>query len=104
MQKTLFWIDLIYIIVNLMVGLYMVEFYLFGYSNYKRDITNQRYLNCLGIILIYLKGSFYLSLIDAVAPLIDIMRRIAYDIRYFVFILCVYGFGFAFCFYIISKS
>ena len=103
-KKSLFWIDFSYIIVNLLVGIYMFEFWLQGYGDYINDIKNQRYLNCAGIFLIYLKGSFYLSLIDAIAPLIDIMRRIAFDIRYFVFILLVYGFGFAFCFNIIGKS
>ena len=55
-KKSLFWIDFSYIIVNLLVGIYMFEFWLQGYGDYINDIKNQRYLNCAGIFLIYLKG------------------------------------------------
>ena len=33
LKKPLFWIDLSYIFINALVGLYMAEFYLYGYSD-----------------------------------------------------------------------
>lgn len=39
-KKSLFWIDLSYIVVNLLVGLYMFEFWLQGYGDYINDIKN----------------------------------------------------------------
>ena len=55
-------------------------------------------------MIIYYKASYYLTLFDDLAPLMDIMVKIAIDIRYFVVILLIYGFGFSCCFYLIGRN
>jgi hypothetical protein len=54
-----------------------------------------RQVNVLGIIVLYTKASYFLSLIDEIAPLIDIIKQIFFDIRYFVLVLGIYVFMFA---------
>ena len=54
-----------------------------------------RQLNVIGIIALYVKASYFLSLVDEIAPLIDIIKQIFYDVRYFVIVLAIYVFMFA---------
>ena len=57
-----------------------------------------------GIIIMCGKISYYLNLIDAISPLIDIVIRIFQDISYFLFILFSTGFSFAYSFYLIAQN
>jgi hypothetical protein len=61
----------------------------------KEIVIITRQVNVLGIIVLYTKASYFLSLVDEVAPLIDIIKQIFYDIRWFVIVLAVYVFMFA---------
>ena len=51
-----------------------------------------------GYLIIYSKSVYFLSLIDNVAPLIDIIVKIMFDIKWFivVFVLATYSFIAAF--------
>ena len=66
-------VDLIFIFQN--VG---IHFYIWNCGSNEEDdenfIKNIRYLNVAGIIALYTKVSYFLSLIDEIAPLIDIIK------------------------------
>ena len=55
-----------------------------------------------GILLIYTKAGYYLSLIDQVAPLIDIIKRIFLDMRWFIIVFMIFGYAFAGAFFVIA--
>jgi hypothetical protein len=58
----------------------------------------------VGIIIIFMKLLYFLSLIGYVSPLIMIIKRIVWDIRWFSFICGVFIYALSMCFYIIGKS
>ena len=69
-------VDLIFIFQN--VG---IHFYIWNCVNNEEEELNDenmiktiRYLNVVGIIALYTKASYFLSLIDEIAPLIDIIK------------------------------
>lgn len=67
-------------------------------------IKSCRYLQVIGVITLYTKASYFLSLIDEIAPLIDIIKQIFYDIRYFMLVLGIYCVMFANSFNYLSRN
>ena len=63
-----------------------------------------RYIGVFGTLCLFFKFSYFLSLIDQIAPLIDIIFQIVFDIKYFMLVLMIYVFLFAQCFQILSSS
>ena len=64
----------------------------------------QRNLEAISTFLIYVKAGYFLSLIDATAPLIDNITVVISDIKYFAFVLGIQIIAFASCFYIIGQN
>lgn len=58
----------------------------------------------MGTLVLYSKASYFLSLFDSIAPLIDIIIQIFNDIRYFFFVMCIYTFMIATCFHLLAKN
>ena len=58
----------------------------------------------LGTLTIYLKASYFLSLFDEIAPLIDMIAQIFKDIVYFFLVMCIYTFMIATCFHLLAKN
>jgi hypothetical protein len=56
------------------------------------------------VITIYLKGMGYLRLFDSVAPLLDTLLSILKNIRAFMFILSLFIFCFAICFFLLGQN
>lgn len=54
--------------------------------------------------MLYTKASYFLSLVDEIAPLIDIIKQIFYDIRWFIIVLAIYVFMFAQAFEQLSNN
>jgi hypothetical protein len=64
-------------------------------DEFQSNVILARQVNVIGIVVLYTKASYFLSLIDEIAPLIDIIKQIFYDIRWFVIVLGIYVFMFA---------
>jgi len=58
----------------------------------------------MGVLIQFLKLGYFLSLVEKIAPLIDIIYRIVYDIGWFVLILCALMFAYVYAFYIIAQN
>lgn len=54
------------------------------------DVISSRYVEALLVIVMSFKSLYYMRLIKEVAPLIDAMSNILVDIRWFLFLFCVY--------------
>jgi hypothetical protein len=59
------------------------------WEEYKSLTKARRNLEAILIFLLYVKAGYYMSLIDATAPLIDNISEVIFDIRYFIFILII---------------
>ena len=57
-----------------------------------------------GMILIYVKISYFLSLIDSLAPLMDIIFKIFQDMKHFILIFTIFLAGISSCFYLIAQN
>jgi len=68
------------------------------------EIKEVRLLFVIGILLHFLRLTYYLQLFDQFAPLIDIIMHIFKDIYWFVIILIMFAFCFASCFDIIAQN
>lgn len=74
------------------------------YDVFKQSMVYLRECIVCGVIFMFFKLAYFLSLIDDISPLIDIVYRIFYDIGYFLFILFSTGFAFAYSFYLIAQN
>ena len=77
---------------------------LIPFESFKSTVKAQRNLEAICIFLIYVKAGYFLSLIDATAPLIDNISQVILDIRYFILVLLIQMFAFSSCFYIIGQN
>lgn len=69
------------------------------------DVTKQiRLHEVFTMILIWMKQTYMLSLIDSFAPIIDQIKSIFMGIRYFIIILSLFGFCFAVCMLLIGLN
>ena len=60
--------------------------------------------NCVKPIMLKIKLGYFLGLNDKIAPLIDIIYRVVYDIGWFSLILLLMTLAFAYTFVILGKS
>jgi hypothetical protein len=74
------------------------------WDEFKDSTKALRCIEAILIFLIYVKASYFMSLIDATAPLIDMISEVIFDIRYFIFVLIVQVFAIASSFYIIGQN
>jgi len=100
------YLDMIYIIQNL-VTYYSVYFH-FSHDMEEEEfihkVKQQRLIACIGTITLYCKASYFLSLVDQIAPLIDIIVKIFYDIKWFMLVLILYLVMLANCFKIMAST
>lgn len=61
-----------------------------------------RHSEILAKVFIYLYSAQFLSLVDKIAPLIDIIQQVLKDITYFVLVLMLHIIVFAGCFYLLG--
>lgn len=91
-QRTYTWFDLIFYIFNTLV-----------FARIYSPDTNmqlQRIFETFGIIFFLIKTFYFLKLKDRIAPLVSIVFKIVYDIRYFLVILGGAVLAFAIAFYL----
>lgn len=56
----------------------------------------------VGLIVIWSKFLYFLSLMKEVAPLIDMIGKIMHDMLWFTLVFILFAFAFSFAFYIIA--
>ena len=66
------------------------------------DVMTLRIYEALMIVSITLKSLYFLRLVGEIAPLVEIIIIIVYDIRYFLLIYIIALVSFIFAFYIIG--
>ena len=86
------WFDLTFYILNSIANFRILT------SNDDSAISQQRVLFAFAILFFLASTFYFMKLVDNIAPLIDIIIRIFYDIKWFIFVfLCVIcSFGFSF--------
>ena len=99
--------DVAYISINIVITVLSL-YQLIGDSNqvnfesFKYIVKAQRNLEAICIFLLYTKNGYFMSLIDATAPLIDNITEVIWDIRFFIVVVMIQGFAFALSFFIIA--
>lgn len=73
-------------------------------TDYERLAKLSGQVGVLGYFSLYFKASYFLSLIDSVAPLIDIIIQIMVDVKWFMIVSAWYVTMFAQCYDLISKN
>lgn len=73
-------------------------------SDFIDKVKNFRTIAVFGTIVLYMKATYFFSLIDAVAPLVDIIFRIIFDIKWFMAIMAFYILMLGKCFDLLGTS
>lgn len=98
------WVDLTYVIMNFYIYKSIFDRYdrnMFK-SQWVDHIQFERHLEVFAVITIYGKSTYFLSMVDSIAPLIDMILQILVDIKYFLFVVLIYVIAFGTCFYILG--
>jgi hypothetical protein len=100
------YLDMVYIIQNLVTyySVYISFAQDMSEDEFISKVKQQRLIACIGTITLYCKASYFLSLIDQIAPLIDIIVQIFYDIKWFMLVLILYIVMLANCFRIMAQT
>ena len=73
-----------------------------------RDFANitkvQRNMEAICLFMAYTKASYFMSLINATAPLIDNISEVISDIKFFIVVMLIQIVAFASSFFIISQN
>ena len=96
------WIDLLFLLLNAWITI--ETFHKQNESQESQHSKQMRYLSIAGIFLIFAKFEYFFAIIDAIAPLLDIIKKILYDISYFMMISLLYILMFASCFYFAGQN
>jgi len=102
------WVDMLFIILNLSVQVMSMS----DVSSYREWTwiifrSNQKIMRLFMVactMLLFAKFSYFLSLIDEVAPVIDIITQILIDIKYFLVVLFLQGLALSVSFYYIAQN
>jgi len=73
-------------------------------ENPRAGAKSARVIQAIVSIMIWTKSLYYMRLVDELAPLVSIIFKIFYDIRFFVVTLTIGIFAFANAFYLIGKN
>jgi hypothetical protein len=87
--------DIFYVIINTLISLTFL-------NNKIIAINNLRKVEAILSIVIVGKLAYYMQLVDEIAPLVNIIIRIFYDILWFVLLLIIALFSLANAFYLIG--
>lgn len=100
------WVDLMYVLMNLLV--YQSIWQRYDQNKFRdqwvRHIQEERHLEVFAVITIYGKSTYFLSMVDSIAPLIDMIVQILDDIKYFLLVVGIYVMAFGSCFYILGQN
>lgn len=75
-------------------------------SGTDRDALHKatRIAEMVGLFIIWTKLTYFLSLFKEVAPLIDMIGKIVFDMLWFVVVFVLFALGFSLAFYIIAQN
>lgn len=73
-------------------------------EDFMNKVKSQRTIAVFGTITLYMKASYFLSLIDSVAPLIDIIFQCLYDIKWFMIVMGFYIIMIGNCFGLLARN
>ena len=98
------WNDLIFGAVNIIINAMILVDNSPNRNHNDGDATTMRIRQFLmfGIVIIFFKLLYFLSLFASVAPLISMIKEIVYDIRWFSVICAIFIYAFSISFYIIG--
>ena len=102
-------VEVVYIVLVVLITIFCVS-QLIGdmteqsYDNFERFTKIERCLEAISVFIIYVKAGYFLSLIDSIAPLMDNIAQVFWDIRYFIFVLVLQLIAFASCFYLLGQN
>ena len=92
------WFDVMYIILNGVINIGLLS------PGSLIGSKSLRLIASLLSIVIIVKLLYYMQLMDSVAPLVNIIILIFYDIGWFVIVLVLTMWGFSTAFYLIGKN
>jgi len=88
------WIDMAFLAVNFLLRYEEVHQLDtnddYDKATFQDHAINLRFLECIGTILLYVKITYFISLVDAIAPLVDTIWRVLIDIFYFMVVLILH--------------
>jgi len=95
-----FYIEVAFILMNTYVSIGILG----QFTTNTEGNQAQREVEALLALLIWTKALYFMQLIDEVAPLVHIIFKVFYDIRYFLVTLVIALFAFANSFYLLGKN
>jgi len=117
------WLDIIFACTNLLlIGMVAINISAFrseasyetsqllylagGSTSTERDALHKatRIAEMVGLVIMWTKLTYFLSLFKEVAPLIDMIGKIVYDMLWFVVVFILFALGFSLAFYIIAQN
>lgn len=98
--------DILYVI-QIIFTFTMIRFFLVEEATAPEDfefLSNLfRKVGVFGTMCLFFKATYFLSLLDNVAPLIDIIFQILFDIKYFIAVLMIFVVMIAMCFQLLAS-
>ena len=103
------YVDIILVCSNLLLcGLILREvWHLHDNNESKEESSQMETVRRAGVIttaLLSVRMTYMLKIVDQVAPLIDIIGRIFYDIKYFMLVMFLFGIALANCFSLLANN
>lgn len=100
------YLDLGYCLMNILtyIGIFNHFQVTLPEEDFEQALKQQRVIAVIGTFTLYFKASYFLSLFDQIAPLIDIIFQITKDSGWFLVVLLIYSFMMATNFSILAKS
>ena len=100
------WIDIVFIIMNVMLyDIYYTQNYdEMTDEEFESHMKSTRYFMVAGTILVFLRLSYFFRIIDAIAPLYDIIIQIVYDIKYLFLIVMLFIVAFSMSFFYLGQN
>lgn len=102
------WVDLTMVVTHILVfyffftWLYLAE--RTPEANFEDHVKTIRYCNVVNILCQFIRFTYFLTLFDQLAWLVDIIKEIFVDIFYFMIIMGLVVFGFSLCFMIVGQN
>lgn len=82
----------------------MENYQTMDYQHYEDHVKQVRYLLVMGILIMFYRLTYYLSLFDTIAPLITIIFQIFKDITYFIILILMLTFAIAISFQLLAQN
>lgn len=106
------WVDVALMIINIttffqftiVLNTDMQEASTYTFKRYRSDTEHIRQTLVGALLLMFSKMGYFLSLVDRIAPLIDIIIKIFRDIIWFMFVLFLVLISFSLSFYLLAQN